>query len=104
MENNNKKYVVLVHDRREGTYAYRGEGTRKESIEDVNVLVEEKKIPGRKIEIVPVKGESRTTTTTSSEDNMAEVVIISVITTATLLIGSYYGWKYWKKLKKKYLK
>lgn len=99
----NKKYVVLVHDRKEGTYAYRGTGTREESVRDVNVLVEEKRIPGRRIEVVPVKGESRNE---SAERNggdttsKTEVAITTAIVTAAVLTTSYFIYRYWKKRKK----
>jgi len=95
MEN---KYVVLVHDRRDGTYAYRGEGTQTEITKDVRVLVEDKRIPPRRIEVVPVNGEPRTTPKTTANNTGK----IFGITLAAVTIGGliYFGYKKYKKNKK----
>lgn len=101
------KFVVLVHDKREGTYSYRGTGTKEETVEDVNVLIEEKNIPGRRIEVVPVKGEPRpeiTTPSSTSESGTGKTILVTAIVTASLLIGGFIGWKYYKKRKKEVLK
>ena len=103
MEKKANKYVILVSDRREGTYAYRGVGTQEEITTDVNVLITEKRVPPRRIGVVPVKGEPRTTETTTKEtpkkNNTGKTVGISLaVISAGCLI--WWGWTEWKKRKK----
>ena len=103
MEKKTNKYVILLSDRREGTYAYRGVGTQEEITTDVNVLITEKRVPPRRIGVVPVKGEPRTPETTTKEtpkkNNTGKTVGISLaVISAVGLI--WWGWTEWKKRKK----
>ena len=101
--NDPNKFVVVVNDRREGTYVYRGQGTETEIRNDVNVLVREKRVPPRKLTIIPVKGNRREETRTENGygttplTNKEVGILVAVSSAIAFGVGAFVVWRLKKK-------
>ena len=96
-----KQFIALVHDKREGTSAYRGVGTKPEVITDVRVLVEGKKIPPRRIQVVPVVGRRKVEEEVKPGSNQISTIITTALATAISCSIIYRCVQIYRKKKKK---